>query len=77
MGLPLLLGSDSSAVEAMVQAAGTMLRLEAGAFRRALGESPALNTLLLRYVLAFQQQVTQTAACNGNHAWINAWRGGC
>ena len=68
VGLPLLLGSDSSGTEAMVQASGTMLRLEAGAFRRALEESPALRTLLLRYALAFQQQVTQTAACNGHHA---------
>ncbi len=68
VGLPLLLGSDSSHVEAMVQAAGTMLRLHAGAFRRALEESAALRTLLLRYTLAFQQQVTQTAACNGHHA---------
>jgi hypothetical protein len=27
-----------------------------------------MRTLLLRYALAFQQQVTQTAACNGHHA---------
>ena len=52
----------------MVQASGTMLRLGASAFRQALEESPALRTLLLRYVLAFQQQVTETAACNGHHA---------
>ena len=68
VGLPLLLGSDSSANEAMVQAAGTMLRLRADAFHRAVEESPALWTILLRYALAFQQQVTQTAACNGHHA---------
>jgi CRP-like cAMP-binding protein len=68
VGLPLLLGSDSSHVESMVQASGTMLRLGAGAFRQALEQSPTLRTLLLRYTLAFQQQVTQTAACNGHHA---------
>lgn len=68
VGLPLLLGSDSSGVEGMVQCPGTVLRLEAGAFRRALDEIPTLRTLLLRYTLAFQQQVAQTAACNGNHA---------
>ncbi len=67
-GLPLLLGSDSSSVEGMVQARGTMLRLGADAFRTALEHSPALRTLLLRYVLAFQEQVAQTAACNGHHA---------
>jgi CRP-like cAMP-binding protein len=68
VGLPLLLGSDRSSVEAMVQASGTMLRLRANAFRQALEESTALRTILLRYALAFQQQVTQTAACNGHHA---------
>ena len=31
-------------------------------------DSPALERLLLRYTLAFQELVTQTAACNGNHA---------
>ena len=67
VGLPLLLGADSSSVEAMCQAPGAMLRLRADLFHRALDESPALRGLLLRYTLAFQQQVSQTAACNGNH----------
>jgi CRP-like cAMP-binding protein len=67
VGMPLLLGGDSSAVEAFCQAAGPMLRLRADLFLRALDESPALRGLLLRYTLAFQQQVAQTAACNGNH----------
>jgi CRP-like cAMP-binding protein len=68
VGVPLLLGSDSSTVESIIQAAGTMLRLGTDAFRLALEHSPALRTHLLRYALAFQQQVTQTAACNGHHA---------
>jgi CRP-like cAMP-binding protein len=67
VGVPLLLGGDSSAVEALCQAPGQMLRLRADLFQRALDESPALRELLLRYTLAFQQQVSQTAACNGNH----------
>lgn len=68
VGLPLLMGSDSGAVEAMCQAPGTMLRLRTDLFLRALDESPALRALLLRYALAFHHQVSQTAACNGNHA---------
>ncbi|MCW8088387.1 Crp/Fnr family transcriptional regulator [Roseococcus sp. MDT2-1-1] len=68
VGLPLLLGSDRSTLEAMVQASGTLLRMGATAFRHALEECPTLRSLLLRYTLAFQQQVSQTAACNGNHA---------
>lgn len=68
VGLPLLLGSESSNVEAMVQCRGTMLRLRASSFDAALEQSPSLRTLLLRYTLAFHQQITQTAACNGHHA---------
>ena len=67
-GLPLLLGSDRSPVEAMVQAPGTFLRLGADPFREEVDRSAPLRTLLLRYALAFQAQVTQTAACNGHHA---------
>lgn len=67
-GLALLLGSDSGMVEALVQGAGTMLRIDAADFRRALEDIPGLERALLRYALAFQEQVTQTAACNGNHA---------
>jgi CRP-like cAMP-binding protein len=68
VGFPLIMGSDSGSMEAMCQAPGKMLRLRADLFQRALDESPALQRLLLRYVLAFQQQASQTAACNGNHA---------
>ncbi len=68
VGLPLLHGSDRSTVEAIVQAPGTMLRLSAEGFHEAIEHSAALRALLMRYALAFQQQVTQTAVCNGHHA---------
>ena len=68
VGLPLLLGSDRSPTEAMVQAPGTFLRLGADVFQEERDRSAPLRTLLLRYALAFQVQVTQTAACNGHHA---------
>ena len=67
VGLPLAFGVDVSHVEAMVQGAGTALRLGAGAFRRALDEHPPLRALLFRYGECMHAQVTQTAACNGNH----------
>jgi CRP-like cAMP-binding protein len=67
VGLPLLLGADRSPFEAMVQAGGTGLRLPAEAFRQALDHSAALKALLLRYTLAFNVQVAQTAGCNGRH----------
>jgi CRP-like cAMP-binding protein len=67
VGLPLLLGTDRSPFEAMVQAGGNALRLSAEAFGQALDHSAALRTMLLRYTLAFNVQVAQTAACNGRH----------
>jgi CRP-like cAMP-binding protein len=67
VGLPLLLGSETSALEGMVQVEGWALRMPAAAFRTALAEVPTLLRLLLRYVDAFHTQVAQSAACNGRH----------
>ncbi len=58
VGLPLLLGSDRSMIEAMVQCPGPFLRLGADAFHRALEQIPTLRPVLLRYALAIQQHVT-------------------
>ena len=67
VGLPVLLGAETSTLEAMVQVDGVALRLSAAAFRAALTALPTLLGLLLRYVDAFHSQVTQSAACNGRH----------
>ena len=67
VGLPLLLHAERSTLEGMVQVDGLALRLPAAAFSAAIAEIPALLGLLLRYVDAFYGQVTQTAACNGQH----------
>jgi CRP-like cAMP-binding protein len=68
VGFPLLFGADTSSVEAMVQGPGTALRLSTAAFQEELEHLPTLRPLLLRYALAFHEQVTHTAACNGRHA---------
>jgi CRP-like cAMP-binding protein len=67
IGLPLVLGDDRSLVEARVQQEGTALRLDAAALRDGIQESAALRLVLNRYALAFQAQVTLTAACNARH----------
>ena len=67
VGLPVLLGADSSDLEAMVQCPGTALRMDAQAFREELERIPVLRSLLLRYALVHQEQVARTAACNGRH----------
>jgi len=67
VGLPLVLGTDRSPIEAMVQSEGTALRMDAEEFQSALREIPALQRLMLRYAMAFNMQVTMTAACNVRH----------
>ena len=67
IGLPLLFGTDRSSVEAFVQSSGSASRLPAEIFQRAVEERPALRALLLHYAMAFNMQVTMTAACNGRH----------
>ena len=68
VGLAVVLGDDSSPIEALVQGAGTALCMPAAGLRAAFERSPALRAALLRYMQAFHLQVTQTAACNGHHA---------
>ncbi len=67
VGLPLLYGVATSPLDATVQVRGVALRLSAASFRSALADTPDLLAILLRYVDAFQTQVSQTAACNGRH----------
>ena len=68
IGLPLVFGDNRSLVEARVQMEGTALRIGAAALRDAMEASAALRLVLNRYALAFQAQVTMTAACNARHA---------
>jgi CRP-like cAMP-binding protein len=68
IGLALVYGDSRSLTEARVQMEGTALRIGAAAFRAEMDRSAAFRALLLRYALAFQAQVTLTAACNTHHA---------
>ena len=66
-GLPVLLGDGRSPLESLVQSGLVALRIESEAFRRAVATLAPLRNVLLRYALAFQSQVTMTAACNSRH----------
>jgi CRP-like cAMP-binding protein len=68
VGVPVLLGADTSPLEAMVQIPGSALRMRASVFREEAGRRTALLGLLLRYVQALHIQVTLSAACNGRHS---------
>ena len=67
VGLPLIIGIDTAFSEAFVQANGAALQMDAGAFRHAMNEEPALRDRMFRYLEAMIAQTTQTAACNGHH----------
>ncbi len=67
VGLPAILGAGRSPSEALVQLAGTALRVDADVMKAAFDDSVGVRTVILRYVQAMQVQVAQTAACNGRH----------
>jgi CRP-like cAMP-binding protein len=66
-GIPLVLGVDVSPVRAVVQGAGSALRMDAAAFRRELGRNEALQREIDRYVFVHLSQLAQTAACTRFH----------
>ncbi len=67
LGVPLVLGVDVSPLRAVVQGAGSALRMEAATFGRALGRSDPLRRELARYVFVHLHQLAQTAACTRFH----------
>jgi CRP-like cAMP-binding protein len=67
VGMPLIFGDDISPNHAFVQIADGAVRLDASVFLVHLEGGGQLKPLLLRFALAMNKQVAQTAACNGSH----------
>jgi CRP-like cAMP-binding protein len=67
LGAALLLGVEVSLLHALVQGAGSALRMEAAQFVRELEQSPELERLLKRYLYVVMAQLSQTAACTHFH----------
>jgi hypothetical protein len=67
LGTSLILGVDISPLHALVQGAGSALRMDGPRFRRELGQSPKLQHLLKRYLYVLMSQLAQTAACTRFH----------
>jgi CRP-like cAMP-binding protein len=67
LGVPLVLGVDVSPVRAVVQGAGSALRMDAARFRRQLERSPALRREIGRYVCVRMTQLAQASACMRFH----------
>lgn len=67
LGIPLVLGVNSSMFQALVQGSGTALRMSAASFHRELEHAPALRKLMHRFVYVSQMQLALTAACISFH----------
>ena len=68
VGLPLVVGLNTSATRALVQVAAMGYRLRAAAFKRVLEKCPQLEKILNRYSQVLGLQAAQVAACNRLHA---------
>jgi CRP-like cAMP-binding protein len=67
VGVPVSLGADVSPVRALVQGAGTAVRMKSARFSKEIRRSPRLQQEVNRYTGALMAQITQTAACNRFH----------
>jgi len=67
VGIPVVLGDDIAANEAVVQFPGHGLRMPANVLQQEVLASQQLRAVLLRFVQAFLNSATQSAACNRAH----------
>lgn len=67
LGATLQLGISAAPLQAIVQGAGSALRITAEQFRLQLRESPALQRTLDSYLYVRIEQLAQTAACHSFH----------
>lgn len=67
LGATLQLGINAAPLQAVVQGAGSALRITAAEFRTQLRKSPELQRTLDGYLYVLIEQLTQTAACNSFH----------
>ena len=68
LGLPVLLGGDSTPGRAFCQMPGETLRMRSQRFRDHLSREAPLRDVLLRYTQAYLTLISQSAACNRVHA---------
>jgi hypothetical protein len=68
VGLPALLGRETSGQHVIVQAPLAALRMDAADCRTAFDQSAAVRQVLLRYTATLLDIASQTAACNRLHS---------
>jgi CRP-like cAMP-binding protein len=67
LGTSIILGVNNSPQHALVQGAGTALRMSAPVFMRHYQQSPELRRQLNLYLYVLMRQLAQTAACSTYH----------
>ena len=67
VGLPIILGDTITPSDVYVQVPGTALRMPSNPFRDALSDSATMRTVMMHYVHALFNQISQSAACNSFH----------
>lgn len=68
LGVPLLLGTNQTPLQVIIQVPGNALRMKADVFKAEVDWGCPLHTLLLRYMQTLLNQISQTAACNRFHS---------
>jgi CRP-like cAMP-binding protein len=68
LGLAIFMGVNTSLNRAVVQGAGSAMRMKATAFRKECSNGGALPRLLQRYTHSRLTQITQSALCNQFHS---------
>jgi CRP-like cAMP-binding protein len=67
IGVPMALGVAVSPFRAVVQGAGTALRLKTGEFRHSFSKSASMKKEVFLFTHLLMIQIAQTAACNRYH----------
>lgn len=68
VGVPVLLGSQTTGSKAFCQVPGSEVRLKATVFRAELEQNAEFKGILLRYTDAMMSQLAQGVACNAVHS---------
>ncbi len=68
LGIPQLMGNNSSPNRAIVQSAGSALRLKGSVIQAEFDHSKVVQNLMLSFTQALMAQMTQTAVCNRHHS---------
>ncbi|MEH1829946.1 MAG: Crp/Fnr family transcriptional regulator [Nostoc sp.] len=67
VGIPVILGGNTTTTKAFVQVSGAAVQMDAGVLKTEFNQGGAIQKLLLRYVQAAYTELAQGCACNRFH----------